>query len=954
MGIIGANNPDACHTCDGGSNPPGTEFQQNNIAVTISAGYFIKPALGEFSMIDKVVQKLNSQTFTITEIQTPVCVVAFEQQGLVVKRKYKYIFKPGKGKYGLGGTPITTADLEYWVSETFTDIDASEDPNTIVVDLGDLPSGDYLNAANGAERDFNDTEKRYFVSYTKDGVGYLVMFVGDYGYYGGTYPDDFTAEDFVPTYDTTMPPNIVYTSQLINDGANGTDPFATVSALAAVEENAVKKNGSTLQTILGDIIIKGKLFIQGLGSILDGTTINAFFKKITSAENIEINTAIPTLPNHAIRKDFAEGLVNGMTLSVNQASAEMYLKNSSGTTLATLNLGFLNNEGTTFFYNEATQKLELKNDAGEILSEVPVSAFVSNLMQSVNFNGASPSVLEFKDASGTLVDSVTITVNNVAELQDVLDNKANANEVVFRVGYVDIYDTKKFWDSPIVPTLSNGDASVYAANTKFVQTAADARVANTISAGITASAPNQNAVFNALAGKANKEGTNATGTWPVSVTGNSGSATNWGGSSADFSTDGSGLSKAVGLDASNNAKRYTASSFKLWLAIAMTDVSGLVTAFAEIATSLAGKANLAGGNAFTGNQTIYATLSISDAPQGNTLKMSRSGFGALFGNSSTEDGLILYNLPGTVIYQRWWGDGNVTIGGDGTTNTGQKFQCYGNAKFTGEVTIPSGTASSSAVNKSQLDLKANKDGSDASGTWGINVTGSSGNSLLWNSLPINLSNVSPIMDYLLGVSSNSGVLLTAPVVKSWLSVAIVDVSGLTTSLALKADLVGGTVPASQLPSYVDDVLEYANLAVFPVTGESGKIYVAIDTNITYRWTGTAYVEISASLALGETSGSAYRGDRGKTAYNHSQIITGNPHNTSISDIPGLAAHTTEKEVFDYSATSGYNKSYLNATYGDRPAGFRLVCPSVGPGVVYLKPFAANNLNWRYWQMQELT
>ena len=78
----------------------------------------------------------------------------------------------------------------------------------------------------------------------------------------------------------------------------------------------------------------------------------------------------------------------------------------------------------------------------------------------------------------------------------------------------------------------------------------------------------------------------------------------------------------------------------------------------------------------------------------------------------------------------------------------------------------------------------------------------------------------------------------------------------------------GKVPSSQLPSYVDDVLEYANKASFPATGESGKIYIALDTNKTYRWGGTAYVEISESLALGETSSTAYRGDRGKTAYDH--------------------------------------------------------------------------------------
>jgi hypothetical protein len=56
----------------------------------------------------------------------------------------------------------------------------------------------------------------------------------------------------------------------------------------------------------------------------------------------------------------------------------------------------------------------------------------------------------------------------------------------------------------------------------------------------------------------------------------------------------------------------------------------------------------------------------------------------------------------------------------------------------------------------------------------------------------------------------------------------------------------GLVPSTQLPSYVDDVLEYADLATFPTTGDAGKIYVAIDTGKTYRWSGSAYVEISAS------------------------------------------------------------------------------------------------------------
>ena len=95
-------------------------------------------------------------------------------------------------------------------------------------------------------------------------------------------------------------------------------------------------------------------------------------------------------------------------------------------------------------------------------------------------------------------------------------------------------------------------------------------------------------------------------------------------------------------------------------------------------------------------------------------------------------------------------------------------------------------------------------------------------------------------------------------------------SDIRSSLSAKADLVDGTVPANQLPSYVDDVLEYATVSSLPATGIAGKIYVTLDNNLTYRWSGSGYAEISQSLALGETSATAYRGDRGKIAYDHSQ------------------------------------------------------------------------------------
>jgi hypothetical protein len=85
---------------------------------------------------------------------------------------------------------------------------------------------------------------------------------------------------------------------------------------------------------------------------------------------------------------------------------------------------------------------------------------------------------------------------------------------------------------------------------------------------------------------------------------------------------------------------------------------------------------------------------------------------------------------------------------------------------------------------------------------------------------------------------------------------VAKVTGLSATLAAKADLVGGLVPSHQLPSYVDDVIESADFASLPGTGESGKIYVTLATGKTYRWSGSAYTELTDATAVwGQISGS---------------------------------------------------------------------------------------------------
>ena len=141
-----------------------------------------------------------------------------------------------------------------------------------------------------------------------------------------------------------------------------------------------------------------------------------------------------------------------------------------------------------------------------------------------------------------------------------------------------------------------------------------------------------------------------------------------------------------------------------------------------------------------------------------------------------------------------------------------------------------------------------------------------------------------------------------------------DSTDIDLDLSTKADLVGGKVPAGQLPSYVDDVLEYANLVAFPAIGETGKIYIATDTNKTYRWTGTIYVEVSQSIQLGETSSTAYQGDKGKIAYDLSHVQNTDYKIEKSATVGGLAVnnmHTnsgsgTDNSLgFSFKATSNF-------------------------------------------------
>lgn len=147
------------------------------------------------------------------------------------------------------------------------------------------------------------------------------------------------------------------------------------------------------------------------------------------------------------------------------------------------------------------------------------------------------------------------------------------------------------------------------------------------------------------------------------------------------------------------------------------------------------------------------------------------------------------------------------------------------------------------------------------------------------------------------------------------------------ALAEKADLVDGKVPASQLPSYVDDVVEYPSFSDFPNPGESGKIYVALDTNLVYRWGGSEYILISSAASVLEYPSASnfpnpgqagviyiaddenrqYRWDANASAYEQ----------LSQEDEIAIVAYQTADPLNDIQMRkAAEGKLYINAFYGE--------------------------------------
>lgn len=122
----------------------------------------------------------------------------------------------------------------------------------------------------------------------------------------------------------------------------------------------------------------------------------------------------------------------------------------------------------------------------------------------------------------------------------------------------------------------------------------------------------------------------------------------------------------------------------------------------------------------------------------------------------------------------------------------------------------------------------------------------------------------------------------------------------------------GLIPSQYIPGGLDEIQEYENKAGFPPTGEDNIYYFDKETNLMYRWGGTTYVPVNPSLALGETQETAYRGDRGKIAYDHSQLTSGNPHNVTANEVGADPSGTANTKITEHNDSLEAHASLFNA------------------------------------------
>jgi hypothetical protein len=484
----------------------GTAIIQNNVGLFNTTIQYAFTTPSNTLLPSEIVTKINlTYAYAVSEIQTPyffqfVRPALQEGSSTPIQKKYVFMFTGGKGIYGLNQTPVASTQFKLIVESVLNPSDIIDDDTAVINYLGEIENGDYITVANESEWDFFDTDYTYYFSYVTDGVLYYVVFVGEPGLYGNEN-QLFVEADFIDSTNSDALPYIPTLQEVITQGSTAT----------------------TSNNISINITGAGKLTYNG-SEVLNTAKIGV------------ANGVVPTDGANKIPVSYLPNAVMIYKGVWNLSTNTPALSNGTGT-------------------------------AGWVYK-------VTGASTPTNFNFGAGNI------QLTNGDFVIYSDTGTWEKSDGSDAVASVNgyQGVVSLTYSDVGAAAASHTHPISQVTS-------------LQTALD--------------------------GKANTNGSNASGSWPINITGNADYATNainWNGRPADWSptgVDSVPLNTLLGLDNVGTARRYSPTVIKPWLGIGITDVSGLSAA-------LAGKANIEGDNA-TGIWPI-SVLGYSE-----TLKTSAGG-----------------------------------------------------------------------------------------------------------------------------------------------------------------------------------------------------------------------------------------------------------------------------------------------------------------------------------------
>jgi hypothetical protein len=350
----------------------------------------------------------------------------------------------------------------------------------------------------------------------------------------------------------------------------------------------------------------------------------------------------------------------------------------------------------------------------------------------------------------------------------------------------------------------------------------------------------------------------------------------------------------------------------------MATLAARVTALAQaigadikaLYTSVASKLPLAGG-AITGDlsvagNTSAVTLKVSGEIQNTAVNYHRSvygRYGAFWRNDGNNLWLLLTNIDdryGTYNDLRPFrvslADGRVTIGNDftvsGSATIGTNASVGGSLTVTGAINASGGVAGNASTATKLATSRTIAATGDATGSGGFDGTANLSISLTLASTGVAAGTYGSVQVDAKGrviaataatpiAYGGTGATTATQALANLGAQAALGFTPENTANKGKADGyasldANGLIPSTQLPSYVDDVLEYSAVANFPTTGESGKIYVALDTNKTYRWGGSAYVYITSGAV------DSVAGKTGVVVLTSADVGLGNANNTADS------------------------------------------------------------------------